>query len=265
MTPAARLMQGRGALPPAVLQGLATLPPLALLLWQDGGAMLRPLASAALIVLVWDIAFATARRRPLEPVGLTTALIVAVMVPADLPLWHLAVALSLGYVVGERVFGGRGFAFLSPAAVTLALLLLSLPTLELRAPDAALALACLPGALLLVAAGLLSLRVLLGFGIVLIVLTGATDLQGLATLATASAVAALFLIGDPTTGAVTRVGQVAHGGLAGLLAWVFAGSGSTPPGAEALVFAALLASIFAPLLDHLAILAGRLYRGQRRA
>ena len=109
------------------------------------------------------LADAVLRHRAFKPHGITTAAIFTLFVPPDMLLWHLVVVLSLGTVIGEHVFGGRGFAFLSPATVALALGLLSLPNMVLAAPDPVIALACIPGAVLLIAIGMLSVQIVLAF------------------------------------------------------------------------------------------------------
>ena len=38
------------------------------------------------------------------------------IVPVDLPLWMLAVAVAFGVVIGKEVFGGTGMNILNPAS-----------------------------------------------------------------------------------------------------------------------------------------------------
>lgn len=247
------LLHGRGAQGLVAFQVIALAPPLAVALWQGGIARLGILLAALLVALAWDGAVSVLRRRPLEPFGITTAILFALIISPQIPLWHLFVVLSLGCVIGELAFGGRGFSFVTPATVALALALLSLPGLTLNAPGTALALACLPGAALLLAAGLLDIRIVASFLAVLALLCGATQADTFAALAIASSLALVFLVGDPTSAAVTPLGRILHGALAGGLAWVFGGFPSAVPGPEAFIFAALVASIFAPLIDHLVV------------
>ena len=253
-------IRGRGAAGLVALQAAALAPPAAVVLWQGGAPVAGLLALSLAVALGWDYVFAVLRRRAFEPQGMTTAAIVVLVLPAGVPPWHLIVALSLACVVGEKVFGGRGFGFLSPATVALTLALLSLPGLEPRSPDAALALACLPGALLLLATGVLSLSVALPFLAVLVLAPGAA--ADPMALATAVSVVTVFLICDPTAAAVTPAGRVLYGLLAAGLARVFAG-GAAIPGPEALIFAALMASLMAPLTDHLVLAADGWHRRRR--
>ncbi|MFQ6549646.1 RnfABCDGE type electron transport complex subunit D [Aestuariibius sp. 2305UL40-4] len=243
-------------------QGLALVPPLAVVLANEGAPQIALLLTALIAALFWEGLFTVLRKKPVTANGLTTALIAAILVPADLPLWQLAVALSLGVILAELIFGGRGFGFLSPATVSLALLLFSFPQTVLRPITPDLALATLPGALLLLAFGLLSWRAAASFIAALfafIALTGG-PLDPAATL-TAISFALIFLICDPFAAATTNPGRWLYGALAGGLALVFAG-GTIPPMA-ALISAALFAGIVAPLIDHLVVLADAERRRRR--
>ncbi|OAN77302.1 hypothetical protein A8B78_14325 [Jannaschia sp. EhC01] len=246
-----------------LIQTLALIPPVAVAAWVGGLPFLGTLAVALVVVLAWDYIFATLRQRAVKPYGITTAAIFVLFVPPEMPLWHLVVVLSLGSVIAEHVFGGRGFAFLSPATAALALGLLSLPNLTLMTPSPAIAWACLPGAVLLLLFGMLSVPIALVFLATLVVAFGITTPPDAVGLLAACSVALLFLVCDPLSAAVTGMGRVLYGALAGVLAWVFSGFGGGVPSADALVFAALLASLFAPLLDTMAVAVNGLWRRRR--
>ncbi len=258
-------MQGRGAISLIALQIIAVAPPLAIVVVERGPPALIQFGAALLIVLAWDYAFAKVRHHRFLPQGLTTAAIFALLTPPDVPIWHVAVTLSLATVIGELVFGGRGFGFLSPATVALALALLSLPNLELPEPSTFAALACLPGLALLLLTGLCSLSVLLAFATALGAIHSLAAPSDLAQLALVALPAFVFLIADPTASAVTLGGRVLYGAVAGALVWVFGGIATEPATINPMIFAALTASLFAPLFDHVAISlqirAGRLRHG----
>lgn len=243
------------------LQVLAVLPPVAVLFWLDPPGLVLVLATAAVTAVAWEMLFAGVRKRAFTAHGLTTALIVALFVPSGIAPWHVAVALSLGVVMGELIFGGRGFGFVSPSALSLSLLVVAFPDTVLRAPSADTALAVIPGLLLLLAAGLLSLRIVAGVGIGALALlaVSAQAIEPFAVL-TALSIGTVFLVADPIAASTTPLGRLVYGALAGALAVVF--SPALEP--EALVAAALLASVFAPLIDHGAVLlhgrSGRRYR-----
>ncbi len=258
-----RALHGRGTGRVVAIQTLALLPPVAVTIWQTGEPAIGVLVVALIVVLVWDYVFAALRGHPFTPEGITTAAIVTVFVSPDIPLWHLIVVLSLGSVVGERVFGGRGYGFLSPATAALALALLSLPGLVFPAQSPAVALACLPGAVLLLVTGLLSPFIVLGFLAAVMLAFGVATTPEATALFVAGAAALVFLVGEPTAAAVTPSGRIVHGVLAGGLTWIFGGSSPSPPTTEALVFAALMASILAPLIDHL-VVSGNAWQRQRR-
>lgn len=258
-----RALPHRGADGGMAIQTLALLPPLVIAGGLAGAPFIGVLVASLGVTLAWDVIFAVLRRHPFKPCGITTAAIFALFVPADIPLWHLVVVLSLGTVIGEHVFGGRGFAFLSPATVALALALLSLPNMAMAPPQPAVALACLPGAVLLLVFGMVSVPVILAFLAALFLAFGTVSPPDALALMTASSIGLLFLVCDPLSAAVTGLGRVLYGALAGGLVWVFNGFGGGVPSPDALVFAALLASMFAPLIDSLSIAINGMWRRRR--
>lgn len=212
------------------------------------------IAIAAATALAWEFAFSALRNRPPGLHGIATGLIVVILSPADIAIWQLVLMLSLGVLLADLVFGGRGFGFLSPATVTLALVAFSFPQLDLMSPQQTLAQASIPGMVLLVALGLISWRVLLGtalgFAAAVAALGQAVDPVGAVT---ALAFGPTFLVADPLAAAATNLGRLIYGALAGALCVVLTGGAVVTT--EAVVFAALLATIFAPLIDHLVVLA----------
>ena len=211
------------------------------------------LVAALIAALVWESLFAVLRRRGPSLHGLTTALIATVLIPSDIAVWQLVVAMSLGVVLGELVFGGRGFGFVNPATVALSLLLISFPQVQLPAPTQSLALATLPGAVILLALGLIAWRIILAAAIsvvaMLLVRGHGIDPEAIAT---ALAFGLIFLICEPTSAASTNAGRWVYGALAGGLVVLFSPDAALT--SEAVVFAALMASVFAPLIDHLWVL-----------
>ncbi len=254
----------RGPAAVTALQALALSLPLAAMVADRGTAMLPVLVVALATAILWEALFALLRRRPVTFHGLTTALIVTIMLPADLPLWQVSLAMTLGIVIGELIFGGRGFSFVSAAAVSLAILTISFPQTQLAEPSTLIALATVPGAVLLVVAGLIPWRVMIAMPATLLVmmLAGGMAPDFVAVL-TALVFGLVFLICDPVASASTGPGRWATGILAGVLVFLFnAGETATVlPGA--IVSAAVLASVFAPMVDHLAVLANAAMRGRR--
>ncbi|MCK0097358.1 RnfABCDGE type electron transport complex subunit D [Yoonia sp. F2084L] len=237
------LAQSAALVAPAVVTGLAN---------PTGYAVV--LATALLTVWFWEGLFAALRRHTPSGHGITTALIIVVLVPVDTALWQVAIALSLGVVLAELVFGGRGFGFLSPAVVAASLLVFSFPEVTLAPGTTNVALATAPGAILLLFLGLISWRVILsavvGTGLLLML---SVDGLNAPQVAAAMTFCVVFLVCDPTAASATNTGRWIYGLLAGGLIVLF--SGGPIPTTEGIVFAALLASIFAPLIDHLIVLA----------
>lgn len=254
MTAGWATLAGHGAAGVTGLQALALVFPLGVVVFERGGAAAAVLIAALATALAWETLFCRVRKRPQTFNAVTTAMIFAIMAPADLPFWQIAVVVSLGTIIGELIFGGRGFGFLNAGAVSLALLVFSFPGTPLPMPGSALALATVPGAALLLASGVISWRIGVAALVVLAVLGSPFAEPSMITeLGVAIAVPLVFLVSDPAAAATTNHGRIAHGVLAGFLISVFdtlPGAGVSP---DAVIFAALLASIFAPLLDHFAI------------
>ena len=55
-------------------------------------------------------------------------MLVSLIVPVDIPLWMLAVAVIFGVVIGKEVFGGTGMNILNPALTIRAFLFFAYPT-----------------------------------------------------------------------------------------------------------------------------------------
>ncbi len=141
-----------------------------------------------------------------------------------------------------------------PRLVALALLVISFPQLSLPPASPTLAIATLPGAAVLLALGLISGRILVAavVGIAVWMALGGQSAEP-AALATGLAFGLVFLIADPISAASTNGGRWVYGALAGALVALFSPPGEIAP--QAVVFAALTAGIFAPLIDRLVVIA----------
>ncbi len=231
---------------------LALLPPLVAALYLRGEEFCWLAALAVVVALAWQALFAILRGSPRGWNGLLGALTFALLVPEAAQPWQQALALSFGVVMGEQVFGGRGWSFLNPAVVGLAFMLFSFPGLDPEPAGAWLTATSLPGAVLLLAFGLVSWRVLAAIVVGLagsaLAIGGGVDWQELCTGTMVFGM--VFLACDPVSAAATNSGRWAYGLLTGALAIIF-GQGSGAPGSvHALVFALLLGGIFAPLIDR---------------
>lgn len=230
--------------------------------WEGGQAFLTVLSVAMLSALIWEAVFSRLRSYPISFHGATTALIVAILLPVDFAIWQTILIISLGTVLGELVFGGRGFGFLSPSVVALTLTLVSFPQAQLNAPSNLLTIATFPGAVLLLGLGFIPWRVFLSC-LLVVTLAAASSSQELAPAAIVGSLVfgLTFLICDPVSASATGAGQWIYGVMSGGLILLFAPGGVIAQ--EAMVFAALLASVFVPLIDHCVALAKAWLRKRR--
>ncbi len=78
--------------------------------------------------LVIEFIFAVIKGHEVEEGYLVTGMLVPLIVPVDLPLWMLAVAVAFGVIIGKEVFGGTGMNILNPALTVRAFLFFAYPT-----------------------------------------------------------------------------------------------------------------------------------------
>ncbi|TMU50852.1 NADH:ubiquinone reductase (Na(+)-transporting) subunit B [Flagellimonas algicola] len=88
-----------------------------------------PLVLVSYIVgLAVEFVFCVIKGHEIEEGYLVTGMLVPLIVPVDLPLWMLAVAVVFGVVIGKEVFGGTGMNILNPALTIRAFLFFAYPT-----------------------------------------------------------------------------------------------------------------------------------------
>jgi len=75
-----------------------------------------------------EFLFAIKKGHEIEEGYLVTGMLVPLIVPVDIPLWMLAVAVIFGVVIGKEVFGGTGMNILNPALLIRAFLFFAYPT-----------------------------------------------------------------------------------------------------------------------------------------
>ena len=78
--------------------------------------------------LLIEFIFAVIKGHEVEEGYLVTGMLVPLIVPVDLPLWMLAVAVAFGVVIGKEVFGGTGMNILNPALTARAFAFFAYPT-----------------------------------------------------------------------------------------------------------------------------------------
>ncbi len=75
----------------------------------------------------WEWLFAALRGREIDEGFWVTAAIFPLILPATVPLWQVALAISWGMVIAKLVFGGTGMNILNPALVGRAFLFYAYP------------------------------------------------------------------------------------------------------------------------------------------
>ncbi len=78
--------------------------------------------------LLIEFIFAVIKGHEVEEGYLVTGMLVPLIVPIDIPLWMLAVAVVFGVIIGKEVFGGTGMNILNPALTIRAFLFFAYPT-----------------------------------------------------------------------------------------------------------------------------------------
>lgn len=91
-----------------------------------GALFFLPIFIVALLVGgFWESLFAAARKKRVDEGLLYIAWFVALMMPADAPLYQVAHGMSFGIVVGKLIYGGSGRYLVNPAMFAIAFLVFS--------------------------------------------------------------------------------------------------------------------------------------------
>ena len=83
---------------------------------------------AYLVVLGIEFASAQIRNEEVNEGYLVSGMLIPLIVPVDVPLWMLAIAVAFAVLFGKEVFGGTGMNFLNPALLCRAFLFFSYPS-----------------------------------------------------------------------------------------------------------------------------------------
>src|SRR5690606_16974869 len=75
-----------------------------------------------------EFVFASIRKHEVEEGYLVTGMLVPLIVPVDVRLWMLAVAVAFGVIIGKEILGGTGMNILNPALTIRAFLFFAYPT-----------------------------------------------------------------------------------------------------------------------------------------
>lgn len=94
----------------------------------QGALYFLPIYIVTMIVgLGWEVLFAAVRNHEVNEGFFVTGWLFALICPATIPLWQVAVGISFGVIIGKEVFGGTGKNFLNPALVARAFLYFAYP------------------------------------------------------------------------------------------------------------------------------------------
>jgi len=76
---------------------------------------------------VWECIFNLVRGHEMSEAFLVTSLLFALILPATIPLWQVAVGISFGVIFAKEVFGGVGRNFMNPALTARAFIFFAYP------------------------------------------------------------------------------------------------------------------------------------------
>ncbi len=94
--------------------------------WWYGFVRMLPLILVSYIVgLGIEFAFAQARGHEVNEGFLVSGLLIPMIMPIDVPLWMLALAVAFAVVIGKEVFGGTGMNVFNPALLARAFVFFS--------------------------------------------------------------------------------------------------------------------------------------------
>jgi Na+-transporting NADH:ubiquinone oxidoreductase subunit B len=100
-------------------------------IWDNfwhGSAYFIPIFAVTFAVgMFWEILFAAIRNHEVNEGFFVTSLLYALILPATIPLWQVALGITFGVVIAKEVFGGTGKNFLNPALAGRAFLFFAYP------------------------------------------------------------------------------------------------------------------------------------------
>ena len=75
-----------------------------------------------------EFAFAQVRKHEVNEGYLVTGMLIPLIVPVDIPLWMVALAVAFTVIIGKEVFGGTGMNIFNPALIARAFLFFAYPS-----------------------------------------------------------------------------------------------------------------------------------------
>lgn len=251
----------------------------------------------------WEVLFATIRKHDVAEGFLVTSLLFPLILPPNIPLWQVAIGISFGVVIGKEVFGGVGMNILNPALTARVFLFFAYPAAisgdkvwvavdgmskatplaEFASSTANLTVswwdafwgfmpgsmgetsvaAILIGAVILIATGIGSWRIMLNVLIGMVVTSSLFNLIGSSTnpmfgvtpiwhlVVGGFAFGTVFMATDPVSAAATEPGKIIYGLLIGAL--VVLVRVVNPAFPEGMMLAILFGNVFAPIIDKIFI------------
>ena len=251
----------------------------------------------------WEVVFATVRKHEINEGFLVTSLLFPLILPPDIPWWQVAIGISFGVVIGKEVFGGVGMNILNPALTARAFLFFAYPAqisgdkvwvavdgLSRATPLAQFAdpvmkvsaswwdafiglipgsmgetstLACIIGAIILIATGVGSWRIITSVLVGMVGISLFLNLVGSSTnpmfqvspmwhlVMGGFAFGAVYMATDPVSAAMTEQGKYLYGLLIGIL--VVLVRVVNPAFPEGMMLAILFMNVFAPIIDRIYI------------
>jgi len=248
----------------------------------------------------WEAIFAVIRKHEVNEGFLVTSLLFPLILPPNIPYWQVALGISFGVVIGKEVFGGVGMNILNPALTARAFLFFAYPaeisgdkvwvavdglsqatalaqfadsTMEVTYSwmDAFLgfipgsmgetsALACLIGAVILIATKVGSWKIMLSVVVGTTVTTLLLNLVGSATnpmfnmpvywhfVVGGFAFGTVFMATDPVSATMTEKGKYVYGFFIGFLTVLVRVINPAFP--EGMMLAILFMNVFAPIIDR---------------
>lgn len=76
----------------------------------------------------WEVLFAAVRKHEVNEGFFVSSILFALILPATIPLWQVAIGITFGIVIAKEIFGGTGKNFLNPALAGRAFLFFAYPS-----------------------------------------------------------------------------------------------------------------------------------------
>jgi len=229
----------------------------------------------------WEVLFASVRKHEVNEGFFVTSVLFALILPATIPLWQVALGITFGVVIAKEIFGGTGRNFLNPALAGRAFLFFAYPA-QISGDTVWTAVDSFSGATMLgqafvgtldysnmelwwflIYVRIASWRIVLGVFLGMVAtafLLNAVGSESNPVFAMpwhwhlvlgGFAFGMFFMATDPVSAAFTDKGKFAYGALIGFMVVMIRVVNPAFP--EGMMLAILFANLFAPLFDHFVV------------